>query len=130
MNRLDGLSLAYLTHLLGRLLLAALFLAGFFQKVLDPVPAQDLLAARGLPVVLIWPAAVFTLAGALSLIFGWALRPFAAALAIYCGVTSIFHYIPDDPWQMSIFVKNWAIAGGLLILSAQTPPARKGRFHD
>ena len=43
----------------------------------------------------------------------------AAALAAYCAVTSLFHFIPDDSWQMTIFVKNWAIAGGLLVLAAQ-----------
>ncbi|HSF65174.1 MAG TPA: DoxX family protein, partial [Paracoccaceae bacterium] len=45
-------------------------------------------------------------------------RPVALALAGYCAVTSLFHWIPGDPWQMSIFVKNWAIAGGCLILAA------------
>ena len=48
----------------------------------------------------------------------WALGsgcgPVALGLAAYCGVTSVFHLIPSDPWQMSIFVKNWSIAGGCL----------------
>jgi len=26
-----------------------------------------------------------------------------------------------DPWQVTIMVKNWAIAGGLLILAAAGP---------
>ena len=43
------------------------------------------------------------------------------ALAAYCGATSLFHYVPSDPWQMSIFVKNWAIAGGCLALYAAGP---------
>ena len=38
-------------------------------------------------------------------------------------VTSVFHYLPDDPWQVTIFVKNWAIAGGLLVLAGH-PDAR------
>ena len=41
----------------------------------------------------------------------------ALSLAAYCAVTSVFHFIPGDPWQMSIFVKNWAIAGGCLALA-------------
>jgi putative oxidoreductase len=38
--------------------------------------------------------------------------------AAYCAATSLFHLQPQDGWQMSIFVKNWAIAGGLLSLAA------------
>jgi putative oxidoreductase len=45
-------------------------------------------------------------------------RPLAFLLAGYCALTSLFHYIPSDGWQMSIFVKNWAIAGGCLALAA------------
>ena len=77
------------------------------------------LAGQGWPIWLIWPALAFNAAGAAALILGVALRPAAAALAAYCAVTSLFHFIPDDPWQMTIFVKNWAIAGGLLVLAAQ-----------
>ena len=109
----------------GRLLLAALFVAGFVQKLVDPAAAQGLLADRGLPVFLVWPAMVFNGMAAISLIFGLWLAPMSFALALYCMATSVFHFIPDDPWQMSIFVKNWAIAGGLLVLAghAATKPA-------
>ena len=83
----------------GRLLLAMLFVAGAIQKAVAPEGASALLAGFTLPVWLVWPAALFT---------------------------SVFHFIPDDPWQMSIFVKNWAIAGGLLVLSAHAAE-RSGR---
>lgn len=113
----------HLTHLAGRLLIAALFVAGAVQKLLDPAPVQILLATAGLPEALVWPAAAFNAAGALALICGWHLRAWGLALAAYCMVTSYFHLIPADPWQMSIFIKNWAIAGGLLVLAA---PNRQG----
>ncbi len=102
----------------GRVLLAALFLGGAVQKLGDPAPAQALLEMRGWPVWLIWPALAFNLAGGLALLAGYRLEPVALALAAYCGVTSLFHFQPEDPWQMTIFVKNWAIAGGLLCLAA------------
>lgn len=104
--------------LVGRVLVAALFIAGALQKGTDPSAVETLLATMGWPVWLVWPAMVFNGVAGLALILGIALRPVALALAIYCGVTSIFHYLPDDPWQMTIFVKNWAIAGGCLILAA------------
>ncbi len=102
---------------IGRWLLALLFAAGAIQKAIDPSQVVDLLTRFNLPTVLVWPAMVFNAIGALGLILGIALRPLAYALASYCIVTSLFHFIPNDPWQMSIFIKNLAIAGGLLILA-------------
>ncbi len=104
--------------LVGRLLIAALFVGGTLQKGADASVVQALLASRGWPEWLVFPAMGFNAIAALSLIGGIAMRPVAFALAVYCGVTSLFHYIPSDPWQMSIFVKNWAIAGGCLVLAA------------
>ncbi|MEM7644067.1 MAG: DoxX family membrane protein [Pseudomonadota bacterium] len=104
-------------YLVGRCLLAALFLAGTAQKGVDPNAAQALLAGVGLPVWLVWPAMVFNAAAALLLIANRLVRPTGRVLALYCIATSVFHFIPSDPWQMSIFVKNWAIAGGCLILA-------------
>ena len=107
-----------------RLLIAPLFLAGTVQKFVDPAMVEGLLADHGWWTWLIWPATLFNLAGALALLSGLWPRPVALALALYCAVTSIFHWIPGDGWQMSIFIKNWAIAGGLLALAAAGP----GRF--
>ena len=66
---------------------------------------------------LVWPALAYNAAAGLALAFGVAVRPVALSLALYCAVTSVFHFLPEDPWQMTIFVKNWAIAGGCLALA-------------
>ncbi len=104
--------------LVGRVLLAALFAAGAVQKAVDPAQVQGLLAGFGLSGWLVWPALVFNACLAFGLVFGPGIRLWALAGAGYCIVTSMFHFIPADGWQMSIFVKNWAIAGGLLVLAA------------
>tara|TARA_R110002073_G_scaffold81566_2_gene195548 strand:+ start:1719 stop:2111 length:393 start_codon:yes stop_codon:yes gene_type:complete len=106
--------------LVGRWLLAGLFFAGAVQKVADPSTVTALLDRFALPGFLVWPAAIFNLAAAILLASGTYVIPVARSLALYCIVTSFFHFIPSDGWQMSIFVKNWAIAGGLLVLSAAT----------
>ncbi len=59
-----------------------------------------------------------TAVAGLAVIVGVWLGPVAASLALHGMVTSGFHLQPDDAWQMSIFVKNWAIAGGCLVLAA------------
>ena len=118
---MDGRSLALLG---ARLLIAQLFLLGSAQKWLDPDAVEGLLAGRGLPEWLIWPALAFNLAAGALLLLGLWTRPLALLLAAYCAATSLFHLIPSDGWQMSIFVKNWAIAGGCLGLFA----AGAGRY--
>jgi putative oxidoreductase len=101
--------------LVGRCLLAVLFVAGAMQKVTDPSVVIRLLEGVGLPGFFVWPAAAFNAAGAVALALGWRRRTMGLVLAAYCAVTSLLHWIPADPWQMSIVVKNWAIAGGLLV---------------
>jgi putative oxidoreductase len=114
---------------IGRILLAVLFVAGAAQKAMDPAVVMGLLAGLGWPVWLVWPALGFNVAVAVALL----LRPtvFIAALAAaaYCVVTSIFHLVPGDGWQMSILIKNWALAGGFLVLAAAKapPPGARGR---
>ncbi len=119
--------------MVGRLLLSALFFAGSIQKILDPTPAMMLLEGVGLSGFLVWPAAAFNLVAGILLATGRYVVPVARILAAYCVVTSVFHFIPSDGWQMSIFIKNWAIAGGLLALSAAQSRTIAGRktaeFH-
>ncbi len=99
-----------------------LFLAGAAQKVIDPAPVQAMIGGLGLPGWLVWPVAAFNLAAAVALVTGPRVRSWAAALALYCLFTSWFHWqMRADPWQLSIVVKNVAIAGGLLVLAAQGP---------
>ncbi len=108
--------------LAGRILLAVLFAAGMAQKALDPGQVERLLADSHLPAGLVWPALAFNAAGAVALVADWRRRAVALTLAAYCMATSWFHLIPSDGWQMSIFIKNWAIAGGLLCLAASGRP--------
>ncbi len=110
-----------LALLVARLLLAQLFLLGSAQKWLDPRMVEQLLAGRDWPEWLVWPALIFNLVAGVVLALGIWTRPVAGLLAAYCAATSLFHFIPGDGWQMSIFVKNLAIAGGCLALAAVGP---------
>lgn len=110
--------------LTGRVLLASLLILGAIQKLSDPGAVMTLLADRGLPMLLIWPALAFNAVAGFALLIGYKTQGAALLAAAYCAFTSIFHFLPDDPWQMTIFVKNWTIAGGFLMLAAHGP----GRF--
>ena len=109
-------------NLTGRFLIALLFLGGAVQKVTAPLAVQTMLASVGLPAAWVWPIAAFDLVAGLALIFGPRVAVWAAVMALYCLGTSYFHWqLRADPWQVTIMVKNWSIAGGLLILAAQGP---------
>ena len=110
--------------LASRLCIAALFIGGAWNKAMSPEMAGSLLQLYDLPDWLLWLALPFNVFAGLALVFGMMVRPVAILLAGYCIMTSLFHFIPGDPWQMSIFVKNWAIAGGCLALAV----AGAGRF--
>ncbi|MBC7476921.1 MAG: DoxX family protein [Pseudorhodobacter sp.] len=112
-------------NLVGRCLIALLFLGGAVQKMTDPAPVMAMLGGIGLPGWLVWPVAAFDLVAGLGLIFGPWVSIWAAVLALYCLFTSYFHWqLRADPWQVTIMVKNWSTAGGLLVLAAAGP----GRF--
>jgi putative oxidoreductase len=108
--------------LVGRILIAALFIAGAVQKWLAPTLVEGLLTGLGLPGWLVWPALGLNLGLAIGLLWPPTVRHAALVAAAYCAVTSVFHFLPQDGWQLSIFVKNWAIAGGLLVLAAARKP--------
>jgi putative oxidoreductase len=106
----------------GRALIAPLFLGGAVQKVIDPGPVQEMIAGIGLPPALVWPVVAFNLVAGIALLTGPHVRLWALALAAYCVFASYFHWqLRADPWQVTIMVKNIAIAGGLLILAAHGP---------
>ena len=109
----------------GRMLIALLFLGGAVQKISNPAAVEQMITSIGLPADLVWPVAVFDLVAAIFLVLGPGVRVWALAMALYCLFTSYFHWqLRADPWQVTIMVKNWSIAGGLFILAAEGP----GRF--
>lgn len=111
-----------LANLAGRVLIALLFLGGAAQKIADPDPVRAMLGMADLPGAAVWPLALFNAAAGIALIVGPRIRAWAVVLAAYCLATSWFHWqLRADPWQVTIAVKNWAVAGGLLVLAAQGP---------
>lgn len=108
--------------LIGRLLLAAMFVLGGFQKIAGYAGTQQYMESAGLPGALLPLVILLELGGGLLVAFGWFTR--TAALAL-CGFTLIasllFHFQPDDAMQMLMFTKNMAIAGGFLALFAAGP---------
>lgn len=105
--------------LLGRLLLAALFVTDVWTIVNNYGATADYLAQFGVPPSLLPLAAALQLAGGLLVAFGWQTRLAALALALFCISTAvIFHSQSGDPNEAIHFWKDLAIAGGFLVLAA------------
>jgi len=116
--------------LLGRILLALVFLVAGVRKIMAPAASAGYLAKLGFPApeIMVWVAIAFEVGGALLLIFGWKTRWAALALALFTLVASFaahrFWEISDAGQyanQMNHFLKNMAIVGGMLILAVTGP---------
>lgn len=103
--------------LLGRILIAVLFLASGANKLRDPAAAVAYIEQAGLPLpTLAYAGAVLIeVLGGLLLIVGFQTRFVAAALAGFSVLAAIyFHSNFADINQTVHFMKNFALVGGLL----------------
>ena len=101
----------------GRILVAAIFILSGLGKIGAPAATQGYIAAMGLPAPLLAyiGAIAIELGGGLLLLAGYRTRLVAAALAVFSIVTAfVFHHALADQNQMIHFLKNFAMAGGLL----------------
>ena len=107
--------------LVGRVLIAAIFLLSGASKLADPAGSMAYIASVGLPlpVVALSGAIVVEIVGGLLLIAGYRLRLVAAGLAVFSLATAlVFHHALGDQNQFIHFFKNVAMAGGLLQIVA------------
>lgn len=105
----------------GRILIAAIFLISGLGKVAAPEATIGYISAVGLPLpeVAYAIAVVVEIAGGLLLIAGYQTRAVALALAGFSVAAAIgFHADFGDQNQTIHFLKNLAIAGGLLQVAA------------
>jgi putative oxidoreductase len=106
-------------NLAGRILLAHIFLLAGINKITGYSGTQGYMEAMGIPGMLLPLVILLEIGGALALIAGWQTRLAAYALALFSIVSAlIFHSNLGDQMQMILFMKNWAMAGGLLVLAA------------
>jgi putative oxidoreductase len=109
--------------LTGRFLLAAIFVLSGLAKLGDPAGTAS--AGLPAPTLAAWGAGLLETFGGIALIVGFRTRLLALALAGFSVVAAVFfHSALADQNQMIHFMKNFAIAGGLLQLAAFGP----GRF--
>ncbi len=112
--------------LIGRALIALLFVPSGFGKIAGFAGLTGYIASKGVPLPEVCAAIAIAaeLGLGLLVLLGWQTRWAALGLAIFVAViTPIFHNfwaVPDamKMMQQQAFFKNYAIVGGLLVLSA------------
>ena len=112
--------------LVGRLLLALMFVLAGFSKLGAIAGTAGYIASKGLPApqLLAWGTALFEVVAGVMLIVGWQARWAALALAAFTLLASvIFHAfwaVPPEQQmvQQLMFMKNLAVSGGLLMVAA------------
>jgi putative oxidoreductase len=103
--------------LVGRVLLAAIFVLSGFGKLFAPEATQGYIAAAGLPFpqLAFLGAVALEIGGGLLLVVGYKTRLAALVLAVFSLATALlFHNVAGDQNQFIHLLKNVAIAGGLL----------------
>src|SRR5260221_296782 len=105
--------------IIGRTLLALLFVLAGAAKVAGPQPFLDHMAAHHIPGVLLPLVIVLELGAGAALLIGWQLPISAGALALFCVATAfVFHLDLADKAERTLFVKDLAIAGALMVIAA------------
>ena len=110
-----------LLPLIGRLLMAIIFVFSGIGKVMAPAGMIAYIESAGLPLAPLGLALAIAveLGGGLLLAVGFKTRLVALALAAFSIVTGlVFHHAIGDQNQLINLLKNLAMAGGLLQFAA------------
>jgi putative oxidoreductase len=107
--------------LIGRIFIAVLFLVSGLGKLAAPAATQAYISGMGLPapVLAYFGSMAVELIGSVLLIIGFQVRAVGAGMAVFTLLTAVlFHRNFADQNQMVHFLKDIAIAGGLLQVAA------------
>ena len=114
-----------LADLPARAALSAIFILSGLSKVGTFDITQGYMEAFGIPGALLVPTIAFELGAGLALLVGFGTRYAAFLLAGFCLIAAaVFHRDFSDQIQQIMFLKNVAMAGGLLLLAKTGAPGQ------
>ena len=106
------------SSLIARILLSHIFIMAGISKITGYAGTQGYMDSVGVPGMLLPLVIILELGGGLALLVGWQTRLVSYAVAAFTVIAAvIFHSNLADQMQMIMFMKNFAIAGGLLLLA-------------
>lgn len=108
-----------LVSLVARILLSAIFVLSGWNKIMGYAGAEAYMQQHGVPGFLLPAVIAVELLGGLAILFGIWSRYAGLVLALFSlAAAALFHNNFADQMQMTNFMKNVAMAGGLLLLFA------------
>jgi putative oxidoreductase len=107
------------SDLVGRILIAALFLVAGLGKIGGYAGTQAYMQSMGVPGALLPLVIALEVLGAIAIIVGYRTRLVAAALAVFSLASGFIFHGGADQMQQILLMKNIAIAGGFLFLVAR-----------
>jgi putative oxidoreductase len=114
----------YYADVPARAAMAAIFVLSGISKIGAFDGTQAYMEAFGLPGALLGPTIAFEILAGLAVVLGLGVRQAAFLLAGFSIITAlIFHRDFGDQVQQIMFLKNVAIAGGLLLLARNGSPS-------
>lgn len=107
-----------LVMLVGRVLLAQIFVIAGIDKILAYQGTAKYMIAFGVPEWLLPLVILLEVGGGLALVLGWQTRWIALALALFSVITAIiFHHDIANGMQKILLMSDLAFAGGLFVVS-------------
>ena len=112
----------HIVELIGRILLSALFLIEGIGKISMQEDVMMYMENYGIPGILFIPAVILEILFPLLLIVGYKTKLAAFVMALFTfAVAIIFHTDFSKGMEMVFFLKDLAIAGGLMMVFVYGP---------
>ena len=112
----------HIIEAIGRILLSSLFLIEGVRKFFFQEETIMYMEDYGVPEILFFPSIILEVLFPILLIIGYKTRFSASIMALFTlTVAIIFHTNFENQMELIIFLKDFAIAGGFLIIAANEP---------
>src|SRR4026209_1441061 len=118
-QRVDMTTTQKSAELLGRILIAAMFIDAGVPKIGAFDATQAYMASVAVPGALLPAVIALEVLGGIALILGYRTRIVAMAMAAFTVLAALLFHSAPDQIQHILLMKKIAIAGGLLILAAR-----------
>ena len=108
--------MSWIAAVIGRLMIALLFVVSGFNKIIDPVPAGQMMQSVNLPGNMAMGVGVFEIVAGLLLAIGLMTRFVSIVLAAYVALTIFFfHHSFATAQDATTVLMHLALMGGLLL---------------
>ena len=112
----------HIIEIFGRIFLSAIFLIAGVNKIFNYEGTTSYMESFGIPGFLYIPVIIVEILFPLLIIIGYQTKISAFILAIFCiSLAIIFHTDFSNQMQLMSFLKNFAIAGGFIIIFVNGP---------